>query len=109
MKDFVHFFGKKRVDQAKEGGELLFRSLNFTCEMRVVAHEAVGVNRHLIAIFIFQEKVVVELFSLISFEKPGVVVALPSDVEDRTIPDDLITGERGHMDTGGSKRCAKRS
>jgi len=45
-------------------------------------HEAVGVEFHTIAVFIFEEEVIIELFYGVIFKKPLLIMTLPGDVED---------------------------
>lgn len=67
----------------------------------MVRHEAVGVKLHAVTVFIFQKEVVVELLGRVGFEEPGLVMALPSDVESAMIFEDGVSGKRRHELSGG--------
>ncbi len=62
----------------------------------MVVHEAVGVDRDLIAVLIFEEEVIVELLGPVGFEEPVLVMALPGDMEGRIVFEDKGAGERRH-------------
>ncbi len=50
-------------------------------QMRVIGHEAVGIDGYLIPVFVFEEQVVIEPLGPIGFQQPVSVMALPGDVE----------------------------
>ena len=62
----------------------------------MIVHEAVGVDDDTIAVFIFEEEVVVELFGPSLFKEPVLVMALPGDMEGGAIFNNVATREGRH-------------
>ena len=62
----------------------------------MIVHEVIGIKNDLISIFVFQQEIVIELLGPIGFKEPAVIVALPGDVKDGTIPDNLVAWQVGH-------------
>jgi hypothetical protein len=62
----------------------------------MVGHEAVGVDGDEVAVFIFKQEIVIDLFCQTGLKEPLFIVALPGDVEGGVIQEDGVTGNRGH-------------
>ena len=62
----------------------------------MIVHEAVGVDDDTIAVFIFEEEVIIELFDPGFFKEPVLVMTLPGDMEGGAIFDDTATREGRH-------------
>ena len=69
--------------------------------MRVIGHEAVRVDLNAIAVFVFQEQIVIEAFGGIGLHQPGLVVALPGDMEGRVVAEHSVSGKVGHASLQG--------
>lgn len=93
---FVDRSGEEGVDELEEGGEFFFGACYFAGQMDVIVHEFVGVERDIETIFVFKEEVVIEALGPFGFQEPGLVMALPGDVEDSAVPEDGISWEVGH-------------
>jgi len=102
---FIDLFGEDGVDDLKEGGEFLSCSFDFSREMNMVIHEVVGVEGDVVFALIFEQEVVIEFFGPIVLDEPMMVMALPGDVEDGAIPDDLVSRAVGHRQVDKQVMC----
>lgn len=73
-----------------------FLVFEMTGKVRMVVHEAVGMNLDPIFILIFEEQVVIGAFCPFPLKEPVFVVALPRDVEARIVAYDLISWQISH-------------
>ena len=74
--------------------------------MRVIIHKAVGIDFDSIALFVFAQEVVIELFGPVLPEQPVFIVALPGDVEEGVVAYDCgsWSGNHGNLwSKGGAK------
>jgi len=97
--------GEERVYDTEQAGQE-FHILAVTRQVRMVRHKTVGIKFHPVAVFVFQQQVVIELLGRVGLHEPGFVVALPGDVEGGVVRKDEIAGEGGHA-LGSSKTEAR--
>ncbi len=102
--DLVDVLGELEVDGSHESGKAVAGEC-MACEVRMIAHEGIGVDNDAVLVLIFEEEVIIKLFGAIFFEEPRVIVALPRDMKNSSVEEGVLSCEVGHAPKIKHKVC----